>query len=130
MGDMADYYREQEDWAELDNDGQQDPTEEEYRKMRARNYNRFYRNNKQELKEIISMKKLNKFYVGAEHISRAIANNQNDDWTCKSEADAIAHAKQILEQDPTKQVAIVVEVKYIIRRTKPTPPPIKVERVK
>jgi len=80
--------------------------------------------------EKTKMRKLNKFYVGAEHISRAIASNRNDEWTCKSEADAIAHAKQILENDPTKEVAIVVEVKYIIRRTKPAPPPLKVERVK
>jgi hypothetical protein len=36
MGDMADYYREAADWYDLENDGQRDPTEEEYEELKRR----------------------------------------------------------------------------------------------
>lgn len=71
---------------------------------------------------------MNKFYVGAKHISLAISCNQNDPWTHKTLDKAIEHAKTILEENEHQECAHIVQVIRIVRR-KVVKVPIIVEKV-
>lgn len=62
------------------------------------------------------MKKLNKYYVGAEHISDAFAAGENDDWTHPTEQAAINHAKELLAEDTERESVIIVKITHIVRR--------------
>lgn len=116
------------DWADNDSyDGYEDHL--------LRGHRNFARNmktltnllTKERKSEMLNQKMIQKYYVGAEHIAQGIANGHNDKWTRKTEADAIAHAKRILQDDPHKDCVIVVKITHIIRRKDQ---PIVVEKVK
>lgn len=83
------------------------------RNLTASDFN--YLNNRKKETKMKNVTKLNKFYVGAQHIAAAIAAGENDDWTAKSYEDAVEHAKQIVESEQ-KDVAIVVQIVAIVRR--------------
>jgi hypothetical protein len=72
-------------------------------------------------------KNIRKFYVGAEHIGEQIVNGDNDAWTHKTLDEAIEHAKEILNDDDSRECAVVVEIKCIVRRAQT---PLVVERLK
>lgn len=61
-------------------------------------------------------KTINKFYVGAEHIARAIEAGTNDSHTCATLDEAIAEAKGTLEEYPNRQSVIIVQIVRIVRR--------------
>lgn len=68
---------------------------------------------------------IKKYYVGARHIAHAISQGQNATCMHIDENDAIAEAKEKIE-DGDVECAVVVEIKYVIRRERP---PVKVERI-
>lgn len=69
--------------------------------------------------------KMNKFYVGASHIADAIAINRNDVWTKPTLVSAIAHGRELMEEEE-RDIVVIVEIKYVLRRERT---PIKVEKV-
>jgi biotin-(acetyl-CoA carboxylase) ligase len=69
--------------------------------------------------------KLNKFYCSAVHISEAIADNRNDEWTRNTLEAATRHAKQLIEDEGRECVAIVKIVRIVRKET----PPVSVEEV-
>ena len=71
--------------------------------------------------------KLNKFYCAAEHIGRSVSLQQNDAWTRETEAEAIEHARTMLERDLTKDTVVIVKMVAVVRRQKP---PVKITRLK
>ena len=62
---------------------------------------------------------LNKYYVGAEHISRAIENGDNQACTFATLEEAIEAAKQQVRNGRRGDTAIVVEITHVIRREIP-----------
>jgi hypothetical protein len=109
MGEMAEYYRdylypEDDDW------------EPSY-------YGKSNRNKK---KKELSMKNMNKFYVGATHIANSIKYGTNGQWTHKTLAEATEHAKKLMEEQDT-DLTIIVKIVRIVKRSKP---PITIEDVK
>lgn len=70
-------------------------------------------------------KKLNKFYVGAAHISDAIVDGENDDWTHPTLELAIKHAKDLIDSGE-KENAVIVQIVAVVTRKKN---PISVQKV-
>ncbi len=70
-----------------------------------------------------------KFYVGANKVfdTHAYGELCGKTWAKKTEAEAIEHAKEILEKNPRQEFAFVVKVIKIVKRDRP---PYKVEVVK
>jgi len=71
------------------------------------------------------MKKLNRFYIGADHIARSIETGKNDPWTKSTLLEAIKHAEKVLD-DEDRNVVVVVQIVRIVRRRKA---PIVIEKV-
>jgi len=73
-------------------------------------------------KGVMKLKKseINKFYVSAEHIARAIDAGENDSWTHKTEEDAIAHAQKIIEMGKSRTVVICKIIAIIEKEAPPT----------
>lgn len=73
-------------------------------------------------------KRIKQYYVGARHISYAIEIGKNDEWTHATEAEAIKHAQQTME-DEDYDSAIVVKIVAVVRRKK-VEPPVTVQRLR
>lgn len=65
------------------------------------------------------MKKINKFYCSATHISGAIAIGENADWTHPTLDKAIDHAKELLEEQDMEVVAVVEIIRLVRRKSQP-----------
>jgi DNA-directed RNA polymerase subunit M/transcription elongation factor TFIIS len=68
------------------------------------------------------MKIPNKYYVAADQI----ADGDRRNWTKATEAEAVEHARQLLEENPNRQRCFVVKIIKVIRRAKQ---PVVVETV-
>jgi RecJ-like exonuclease len=68
---------------------------------------------------------VNKYYVGAKHLASAIGKGVNGSGTHRNEEDALNEAKRQVSEGEV-EIALVVEIKYIVRRDRP---PVTVERV-
>ena len=55
------------------------------------------------------MKVRKKFYVGA-------CNILDSDWPCVTEAEAVRKAKEVLDDDPFRDSAVVVKIVKVVRR--------------
>ena len=97
------------------------PEDNEYDYFHGRFTDKHYTIKSKKMKPV----KLNKFYVGAEHIAQAIFDGRQDSWTSPSLEAAIAKGKQILEDDD-KDCVIIVQIFRVIRRQKS---PIVVQKV-
>lgn len=75
------------------------------------------------------MKITKKFYVGANKVfnTHDYGPLTGETWAKKTEAEAIEHAKQILEEKPDQDFAFVVKVIKVIRRKRV---PLVVETIK
>jgi len=71
--------------------------------------------------------KINKFYVAADKISSAISGGFNDNWTKATEAEAIKHAQQLMEENPSRKSIAIVKIVALVEKPRQ---PIKVRRIK
>jgi hypothetical protein len=81
-----------------------------------------------ELLETKESKMIKKFYVGSHSIAKAIENGYDSRIVFENIEDATRAAKNVLRDVDSLDCTIVVEIKRIVRREKPTPP-ITVEEV-
>jgi hypothetical protein len=58
------------------------------------------------------MKVKDRFYVGA----RDIGTKNSSEWAHSTSREAVIHAKQLLEEDPTRTEAIIVKIVGVVRR--------------
>lgn len=65
---------------------------------------------------MMNKKNINKFYSGAQHITRAIMQGTNDAHTHKTIEGAIENARMQLEDQPNTDAVIIVKIVAIVRR--------------
>lgn len=60
--------------------------------------------------------KINRFYVASDNISKPIAQGINAGWSKPTFAEAEAHAKTLLANDPSRECVAIVEITHIVVR--------------
>jgi nitrogen regulatory protein PII-like uncharacterized protein len=116
MGEMADYYAEQEMFNEMDGLVDDYPTdlEEIHRQQEQEREGR-----KRMAVTKKASKQLHRFYVGANKMTGP------NDWAKKTLAEAIEHAKQLCEDDG--QMHVVVQIVAVVE---PAARPVRVRKLR